>query len=161
MYKKPLTFDDPFTEESTTEVHYFHLTATELVELDASYPNGLEAELKSVVSKNPAQVIEMFRGIIAKSYGVKDGPRFVKDPIKTQEFMSGQAYDALFLEMMTTPNGATEFVNKVIPAKMLEKATEIQAANTVSATVEQPTKKRPQDMTKAELLAAYQERNEG
>ena len=61
--------------------------------------------------------MQLFKGLILKSYGVKspDGRRFIKSEQRSEEFSQTEAYSDLFMELASDAEAAAEFVNKVTP----------------------------------------------
>lgn len=64
------------------------------------------------------QIIETFKQIIRKAYGVKsaDGRRFIKNQEVWDEFAQTEAYSKLFMELATDAKAASAFVNGIVPA---------------------------------------------
>jgi hypothetical protein len=62
------------------------------------------------------------KSIIFMAYGQRssDGKRFIKNQQLREEFESSMAYDALFISLVTNADYAAEFVNGIIPTKMIE-----------------------------------------
>jgi hypothetical protein len=119
MLKKTMTYTD-FTGEVQTEDFYFHLTEADLIELEvAANGNSLSAwTAKISKEENGAELVKIFKQIIAVSYGVKsiDGRRFQKSPELFAEFKSTQAYSDLFRQLSTDHEMAAEFINGIMPA---------------------------------------------
>jgi hypothetical protein len=176
MYKIPLTYEDPFTEEPRTEIAHFHLTMVECLELEESVPGGLAKKFGNLKEDNIKEIMEFFRILIRKSYGVKDGGRFIKRPELTDEFMSGPAFEVLFFRLLTDAKANTEFITKVMPrglftadGKVKDEAAILEVVRErgvnapdlqISAddTTEKP--KDPKDMSREELIAAFQAKSQ-
>lgn len=117
VLKKSITYED-YSGETVTEDFYFNLSRAELIELELSHEGGLSESLKKIISSGDGgKIIEEFKNIILSSYGQKspDGRRFIKTQQLRDEFMSTEAYSVLFMELVTDPNAAAEFVNGMIP----------------------------------------------
>jgi hypothetical protein len=120
MLKMDLSFED-LSGEQVTETHYFHLSKADLVEMEVSHKGGLQKYFQSIVaSEDGKAIIDSFREIILKSYGVKsdDGRRFIKNEQLRQEFLSSEAYSTLFMQLCTDADAAAAFVTGIIPSDL-------------------------------------------
>ena len=134
MLKKTLTYKD-FEDRDVTETFYFNLTQTELISVALGLPDVDETTATTDVRTVGVKLLEKLGGegvfdfikdLVAKSYGVKsaDGKRFIKTPEQTEEFKQTLAYDTIVMELLNDDNAASEFVNHIIPASVLEKMIE-------------------------------------
>ena len=122
MLKREITFED-FNGEKQTEVHYFNLSKSELIELESSFNGGLERNLQAIIeAKDSATLLKEFKTIILMAYGQKspDGKRFIKNDQLREEFKQTAAYDALFMELATDDKAGAAFIRGVIPADLAE-----------------------------------------
>jgi hypothetical protein len=123
MLKRTITFKD-FDENEVTEVHYFNISNSELIELNVGYEGGAEGFfMRLVESGDGKNIIEEFKKLILFAYGKRseDGRRFIKnDEIRT-EFSQTLAFDALFMDLATNLDSAAQFVNGVIPKDLAAK----------------------------------------
>lgn len=125
MYKKTITYTD-FNDVRRTEDFYFHLSESELTEMQTSVPGGYNTMIENMIaSKDVATLIKVIKDLIIKSYGVKsdDGRRFIKKPELTEEFTQTPAYNELYMALATDEKELSTFVNKIIPATLSEKLT--------------------------------------
>lgn len=147
MLKKTITYDNLFTEQQVTEEHYFHISKADLVEMEVTehqqeYTSstgekltGMQAKLQRIVdSKDGKAIMAEFKDIIRRSYGKKDGDRFLKSPEIWADFSSSEAFSQLLWELCTDASAAAEFINGIVPgnldqiaAEVREKAAEITA----------------------------------
>ena len=133
MYKKTMTYTD-FNGEERTEDFYFNLTKAEIMEMELGTAGGLTGMIQKIISeKDQPKIVEMFKALILKAYGVKspDGKRFMKKQNGvnlSEEFEQTEAYSDLFILLATDAEAATEFVNNVIP-----KAEEVQQTSNIPA----------------------------
>ncbi len=119
MYKKVMTFTD-FDGNERTETFWFNLTEAEVVEMENGVSGGLTNMLERIVAaQDRTSIIETFKNLILKSYGVKtpDGRGFDKSPEVVKAFADTQAYSDLFMELSRDSKAASEFFNGVIPTK--------------------------------------------
>ena len=124
MLKKTIHFQD-FNGTSRTEDFYFNLPQAEVTELEVSVDGGLVEMIHRITAaQDGRQIIETFKNIIRKAYGVKspDGRRFIKNQEVWDEFAQTEAYSKLFMELATDANAASAFVNGIIPAASDTKA---------------------------------------
>lgn len=124
MIKETVTYKD-FNEEMQTEDLYFHLSKSELVELELGMDGGLGTYLQTLVkSRKTSELLAAFKNIISAAYGERslDGKRFVKNEEKTKEFLASPAYDALFMRLVTDEAAVTEFILGVVPKDLITEA---------------------------------------
>lgn len=117
MIKKTMTYMN-YNNEEVTEDFYFNLTKAECLEMEMVAQGGLAEQLEGIVkSKDKKKIVETFKEVVLKAYGVKsqDGRRFIKTPELAAEFAQTEAYSDLFMELATKANAAIEFVNGIIP----------------------------------------------
>jgi hypothetical protein len=134
LIKKDLTYNN-VDGQQVTDTAYFHLTKADLIEMEVSMKGGLQAHLQRVIdSEDGAEIIKAFKMLIRRSYGQRTAEgRFVKDPAKTEEFMSSEAYSELFMSLVTDADAAAQFVNGIVPKGVEEDAAKIEAANAATA----------------------------
>lgn len=129
MLKKTIKYID-LNGIERNEDFYFNLSKPEIVKMQSSVKGGYDVQLKSIAADlNGAYIIEFFEDLIRKSYGEKseDGRRFIKSNELSEAFMQTPAYEALFEELVTDSNAASEFVKAIMPSDIAEKSA--QAAN--------------------------------
>jgi len=127
MLKREITFED-FNGETVTETHYFNLTKTELMELEADYSGGLEASLVKIIeAKDNKTLLTEFKRIVMMAYGEKsaDGRRFVKNQQLCEEFSQTAAFDALFVELASNEEAGAAFISGVMPRDLQEELTQM------------------------------------
>jgi len=118
MIKKTITYTD-YNGKERTEDFYFNLTKAEIVELEMSTSGGISSMIETLVkTENGEKIIELFKKVIEKSYGVKtpDGRRFMKSKDLFLEFSETPAYDILFMELSQDAKSASAFMNGITPA---------------------------------------------
>lgn len=117
MLTKKITYTD-YDGNERTETFYFNLSRSEITELQLTYPGGYAQYIeRSVDSKDRPKLMEMFKDVIMRSYGEKseDGRRLIKSSELSTSFMQTEAYDELFMELITDPNAAVGFIKGVLP----------------------------------------------
>lgn len=117
MLKKPITYVD-YNGTERTEDFFFNLSQAEVVEMELSVKGGLTQRIEKIVgTQDEPELISMFKDLILKSYGEKspDGRRFIKTDELRNAFSQTEAYSVLFMELATSAEQATIFVNGIIP----------------------------------------------
>lgn len=124
MYSINVPYTDYDGNERVEEC-FFNLNKAEVLELQMSWDGGLDKLLhKMIAEKDQKRLIEMFKMIILKSYGQKslDGRRFIKNAQLTEEFTQTEAYSELFMLLATDDEKASEFINGILPKKLIDDA---------------------------------------
>lgn len=135
MLKKTITYKD-FNDEEITEDFYFNLNKSELMQLELDEAGGLTAMIEKIVNtKDAPSILKVFKKIIAKAYGEKsaDGKRFIKSEELSTAFEQTNAYDELFMELLSNPEEASAFINGLMPADLREAAAKTTKKKTASA----------------------------
>lgn len=117
MLKKTITYTD-YNGTERTEDFYFNLNEAEMIELETGINGGYTEWVERVVkTKDGATIMKLFKDFIFRSYGIKslDGVRFEKSKEISEGFMQTEAYNVLFLELVTDADAAAKFVNAVVP----------------------------------------------
>ena len=116
MIKKTYTYID-YNGNERTETNWFNLSKAEMLEMELSTENGLSDMVQEIIKSNDsARIVEVFKDIILKSYGIKspDGRRFNKTKELRDEFASTEFYSLLFTELATNAESAAAFINGVV-----------------------------------------------
>lgn len=141
MLKKTITYED-FNGDTVTEDYYFHLSKAELIELEVGAGSeGLAASLQKIIDAEDGKaIIEQFKTIILAAYGKRseDGKRFIKNQELRDEFVSTEAYSALFMNLATDTNSAIEFINGIVPAGLSEEAAKLRSSQEAAAQLAAP-----------------------
>lgn len=122
------TYKD-FLGQERTEKFYFNFTTAELLEMRFSVNGGLEKLIQEMIDKQDGvQIMQTIRKLVLESYGEPslDGREFVKSEEISKRFESTQAYSDLFIELVTDPAKAANFINSLIPDELKEEAAKAQ-----------------------------------
>lgn len=122
MYKKTIKYRD-YNGVERTEDFYFNLTRAELIEMNFSAEGGLDAYITKIIqAQDGKEIIGILKTLISKSYGEKslDGKYFNKSEEISKAFTSTEAYDILFMELATSADAISEFINSIIPGSLKE-----------------------------------------
>lgn len=118
MLKKTINFTD-YNGVERTEDFYFNLNEAELTEMQLMKEGGLREWLEKMIkSENKVEIMKMFKMIILKAYGEKsaDGRRFVKSDAISEAFTQTEAYNKLFMELVSNETTMSEFVKGIVPS---------------------------------------------
>lgn len=124
MYVWPHEYVD-YNGNKRNETFYFNLSKAELQDLEWRTPGGLENYMKTILSEmNGQKLADFFKGLIQKSYGVKDpeGRRFIKNKEVLENFTQTEAYVDLYMLLASNSTAASEFINGVFPKEAVEAA---------------------------------------
>lgn len=128
MIKWPITYED-YDGNQRTEEAWFHLTKTELIEMELS-TYGMERMLNKITSEQDnVKIFATLKDLILKAYGEKslDGRSFVKSPEKSAAFAQTAAFDALIMSFFSDSSRAAEFVRGIVPKELAEEAARVKA----------------------------------
>jgi hypothetical protein len=117
MLKKTITYTD-YNGNERTETFYFNLSKAEILEMDMENYGGLSDMLTAIAeSKDIPTAVKIFKRIVLKAYGEKstDGKRFIKSEELSTAFSQTEAYNKLFMELVTGETSASDFINGIIP----------------------------------------------
>ena len=123
MLRKPITYTD-YNGVVRTETFYFNLTESELIEMQMGVDGGLgEMMTKIIDAKDQPIIIKLIKDIILKAYGEKsdDGRHLFKSEERSLAFSQTEAYNKLFMDMITDEKVAADFINGIIPADLAAK----------------------------------------
>lgn len=118
MYAKTIKYKD-YEGNEREEEFLFNLNQSELVKwyaMDGDYT--VDKVIEHVAKKNNnKKTFDMFEELIRLSYGEKslDGRRFVKNDEVFANFKDTEAYNILFMELISNPEAAVEFITSIIP----------------------------------------------
>lgn len=127
MLEKEIKYVD-YNGQERKETFMFHITEAELTEMELSTTGGFTSMVQKMIeAKDTPALIKLFKDIILKSYGVKspDGRRFIKSEELSTEFSQTDAYTKLYMELVTDDKAAADFINRVVPAEISKKASEL------------------------------------
>ena len=119
MLKKTVTYTD-YDGIERTEDFYFNLTESEIVEMELGVDGGWRARMQRIIdAKDNPTLMREFKKLIMMSYGEKsaDGKRFVKSEELSEAFVQTEAYNKIFMEIITDPKAAADFANGILPQK--------------------------------------------
>lgn len=120
MLKETIEYVD-YNNTPRKEDFYFNLNEAEIIEMSANQID-LAARLQSVVDANDGgEIMRVFKDFLRRAYGEKseDGRRFMKVDDNGRPlvygFMETEAYNKLFLRLVTEPDYAATFIQGILP----------------------------------------------
>lgn len=122
MLKKTITYTD-YDGNERKEDFYFNLSKAELIMMESSVAGGMKQRLEKIVrSRDEVSIMETFKDLIHRSYGVKssDGKRFIKSEELSIEFEQTEAYTELVTEILSGAEAASAFVNAILPKDLVK-----------------------------------------
>lgn len=117
MFKKTIKYVD-YKGNEREEDFYFNITKSELVEMELAQKGGMSEYLEKITkAQTKDELIMWFKKIILKAYGEKseDGRRFMKSEEIAKAFSETEAFNQLYMELITDEKKAADFVNAVVP----------------------------------------------
>lgn len=102
----------------------FNLTKTEIIKLQNTKQGGLEGYYTRILDENDnVELYKRFEELVQITYGVRsdDGERFIKNDEVFNAFKESVAYDVFMQYLLTTPNGASEFIKGILPKDIVAK----------------------------------------
>lgn len=123
MLKKTITYTD-YNGVERTEDFYFNLSKAEVTQMEMGIDGGLSAMIEKIIAaKNIPAIMDVFKDLILKAYGEKsaDGKRFIKSEELATAFSQTEAYSDLYMELSTDAKKAADFVNGIIPERIVDK----------------------------------------
>jgi len=124
MIIKKITYKDLDGEE-ITENFYFKLNKSELADLEVSEKGGLQKKLKLLTkTENPKKVYDILKTIVFKAYGERseDNKRLNKSEELSKAFSETDAYDILFMELISDVEALVAFIEGILPSDILAEA---------------------------------------
>lgn len=153
MLKKTITYTNPFTQQPVSEEHYFHISKSQLIDLQMEYQNepavkdpitgnmleGYPARMQKVINEQDGSgLVELLKDFIRLAYGRKDGDRFIRSKAITAEFESTEAFSQLYFEICTDADIQNEFINSILPGELQEEVNQIVAKQAADAEKAKP-----------------------
>ena len=117
MFKYSVKYTD-YNGVEREEPCFFNLSKAELMEMELSTQAGVEEMIRVMIAtKDNAKIVQMFKDLILKSYGIKseDGRRFIKSKELREDFEQSEAYSEFFMKLLANEDDLqTKFINGVI-----------------------------------------------
>lgn len=123
MWKFKAEYEDWNGQKKTKEL-LFNLTKTEIIKLQNTRKGGLEGYYTRILEENDnVELYKRFEELVQLTYGVKsdDGERFIKNDEVFTAFKESMAYDVFMQYLLTTENGAANFIKGILPKDVVAK----------------------------------------
>lgn len=120
MLKKLIKYTD-YNGNERQENFYFNLNKAELMEMETEVDGGMRQLLESMMEKQDIpKIMKAFKTIILKAYGEKspDGRLFNKSDELSRAFTHTEAYNVLYMELLTDAKKAAAFITALMPEDM-------------------------------------------
>lgn len=120
MLKKLIKYTD-YNGVERQENFYFNLNKTELMEMETEVTGGMRQLLEDMMEKQDIpKIMKAFKTIILKAYGEKspDGRRFYKSEELSTAFTQTEAYNELYMELLSDAKKASQFITALMPEDM-------------------------------------------
>lgn len=117
MYVRKIEFDD-FYGNTIEREFTFNLNQSQLLELEVNSGGAVRKLINDVLEKNKAEdLIGFVKMFIKASYGEisMDGSYFDKSEAVWDRFYMSNAYDKLFMELITNEAECVKFISEIIP----------------------------------------------
>lgn len=120
MLARKISYTD-YNGNPREEVFYFNLSKAEIMEMELGVSGGMTQMLNMMIDQEDTPGLARFyKNMILKAYGEKslDGKRFVKNQEIRDAFEQTDAYSELYMELVTSPEKASEFVKGIMPEQV-------------------------------------------
>ena len=120
MLKKLIKYTD-YNGNERQENFYFNLNKAELMEMETEVTGGMRNLLNLIMEKQDIpKIMAAFKTIILKAYGEKspDGRIFNKSEELSNAFTHTEAYNVLYMELLSDANKAAQFITSLMPEDM-------------------------------------------
>jgi hypothetical protein len=155
MIKKTVTYEN-FNGKTVTEDFYFHLSKTELIEMQFGPEEVFSDKLQEIItSQNNYKIVKLFKMIVLQAYGIKskDGREFRKSKKIRRQFSQSAAYPEIFMGLAEDADSAAEFVNGIMPITMPALETEpVSVLKLPEEVIPKPTEADLSSMSREDLI---------
>lgn len=120
MLKKLIKYTD-YNGVERQENFYFNLNQAELMEMETEVTGGMRQLLENIMEKQDIpKIMSSFKTIILKAYGEKspDGRVFNKSDALSETFTHTEAYNVLYMELLSDAKKAADFITALMPENM-------------------------------------------
>ncbi len=117
MLKKTVEFEN-YDGVKIKKDLYFNIRKDELIAMQFEEEGGLDKLLQKMQNeKDSREIMRMFEKILKASYGEKspDGNEFVKSEEVWNRFKSSNAYEVLYMELVSDADKLSNFIESIIP----------------------------------------------
>jgi len=145
MIKKTISYKDLDGNEKT-EDFWFQITKAEFVKRAmAEGGEGYLEKLDSLTNLKPdemagkgREIMDTFEVLLADAVGKREGDLFIKNDTIKNRFLYSGAYDAFFMELITTPDSGAIFMRNMLPRDAHQEIDRLMAERGITPTEEAP-----------------------
>lgn len=122
MLAKKISYMD-YNGNQREDTFYFNLNKAEIMEMELGVVGGMTHLINTMIAQEDGPgLAKFYKDMILKAYGEKslDGKRFVKNQDLRDAFEQTDAYSELYMELVTDPDKASEFVRGIMPAQAIQ-----------------------------------------
>lgn len=131
----------------TEKEYYFQLGKTDALEMDITHEKDPAAFMKAIVEdKDSRKMLAVWKELLFRSVGVREGNRLVKNEDVLNEFRESGAYEQFFSDLIEMDDAGASFFVSIMPADIQKQVQEQSATRIYS-------KQELLDMTDAEFDA--------
>lgn len=175
MLKQTVQYKD-YDDNDAVDTLYFNITKTELsenLELTQRFQalkDLMEGERRDYTMSEIQLVLDLVKEVMRLAYGIKsaDGKKFSKSPEVWKSFTEEAVYDAFLFSLFENPQKANDFLVGVFPQDLLAAAQAQIESGVAPQVIEnaeirvapEVAEKDPREMTREELLAAFQKKSQ-
>lgn len=169
MLKKSITYENPFTEQKITEDFWFHISKADLVRMeveehketftskDGDVLTGMQAKMQRIVETEDGKALmPLFEDMIRRSYGRRDGDRFIRSEEIWANFKGSGAFDELLFELCTDAEASAAWINGIMPGTLQAIAAEIQSEAEALQAAKKPAAKKRAAKKSAESTTPFE-----
>lgn len=143
MLHKTITYND-LDGNPVTEDFWFQITKSEVAKKALIEGEDYGARLQTLIEeRDGAKIMEQWEALLREAVGKREDKLFVKTAEIQKHFMFSGAYDAFFMELISSPDSGASMVRAMFPADAqaeIEKSMQERGVVTAElpATSEQP-----------------------
>lgn len=126
MFKKTAVYKDLNDNEKKKDC-YFHFFESEIFEMEMSEKGGFAETIHAIIAAEDTPTLtKILKDFVLKAYGIKspDGDQFIKSEEISTAFSQTGAFSAIYMELVTNDEAASEFINALIPEDMKQSISE-------------------------------------
>jgi hypothetical protein len=155
-------------DQEVTEEFWFNISKTEVAERHlANGPDYARMLEGLTMERDGEKIVKLFKDLLSSSVGRREGSLFIKDDDARNRFMFSGAYDAFFMELLTSPDSGARELAAIFPKEAQSQALDElrkRGLNVDAPVIEgvagdavvQATKPQPVLQTPEQLRAAHQ-----
>jgi hypothetical protein len=122
MFEKQITYKNRFdAKEEITDTYWFNIDASEVATLKAAHQRDIGEYFRRIQNADSTEeLVKFYRELIELGVGRRVGNRLDKSPEVRRDFVETGAYDALFMELIMSPDQGVGFINRMFPQDLIQ-----------------------------------------